>query len=466
MLEATFLIILCAYLLVLLAIGWKSRSRGSDEEFFIAGRSLDQRSVAFTIGATVVGGSAVIVTGSLVFAHGLAGLWYDIGGILGLLFLGFFVAPKIRKTGAHSLPDLIGRNYGSSGRTISSLVLVLVEIGWIALLMQAARFVLQVGLDLDPEIALMVSAGVFVGYTVIGGQKAVVRTDIVQMVLAIIALGAILVGLLVMGGGIRPSSLNFPVTDGFGIDLAIPAFLTFFLSHVVGPDIYSKVFSSRSSSHAARGVIGGALLKLMSSILVAMIALVGYSVYGSSIGGGSLIPTAANDTLPGIAFAIAMVGLLSIMLSSADSCLISGATFISWDLIGGRKGSITRPLSVLALGAAAYLVAFHSTGIIDTLNLTYTLYAAAIVPSVFLIIWRKKLGVNSVGAAASFILGGSGVISLYVLQRMDLWSGSILYIPLILSFVSVLIFSWGSSLVQIKSKPLPAQEHRLDGEIV
>jgi len=142
---------------------------------------------------------------------------------------------------------------------VASIVLVLVEIGWIALLMQAARFVLQFGLDLDPDIALALSAAGFVGYTVIGGQKAVVRTDVVQMVLAVIALGAILVGLLVQGGGIRPSSLTFPVSTGQSILIypkhhhpSIPryAFLTLLLR-----------YSSENSAARERSMRSTSLIK-------------------------------------------------------------------------------------------------------------------------------------------------------------------------------------------------------------
>jgi len=440
--EWIFAILLGVYLVILLIIGLRSRSGSDPEDFFIASRSLSHRSVAYSIGATVVGGSAVIVTGSLVFAYGLSGLWYDIGGVIGLLFLGLFVAPKLRRTRAHSLPDLVGMKYGDRSKVAASLLLILVEIGWVALLLQATKFVMTIALGISSDIALILSASVFIGYTVIGGQKAVVRTDKLQMILAVGALGAILVGMLFQGGKVPDSALDFPITDGFTPSLAISAFIIMFLSHVVGPDIYSKVFSSRSVRASRYGVIGGALFKLLSSLLVASIALIGIFLYGSSISGGSLIPTAAMDTLPPLIFSIAMVGIVSVMLSSADSCLISGATFLSWDLLKGIKTKYSRIFGVVGLGVMAYLLAFYSAGILETLTLSYTLFSAGMVPSVFLIPWKEKLRLTSNGAISSFIIGGGGVVILYSLSKFDLWTGSLLYIPLGLSFISLLLFSW------------------------
>ncbi|MGA1848515.1 MAG: sodium:solute symporter family protein, partial [Thermoplasmatota archaeon] len=401
MVDWSFPVLFAIYLIFLLVVGWRSRSSKDPEDFFLASRSLSHRSVAFSLGATVVGGSAVIVTGSLVYTHGLAGLWYDIGGIMGLLILGLFIAPRIRGMKARSLPDLLGMSFGRSAKVGASLLLVLVEIGWVALLMQATRFILAEALGLSPSFALLMAALVFILYTLIGGHRAVVRTDKIQMVVAIAAMGSILAGLLLKGAQFQTSKMQFPTSDHFTPSLVISAFLVMLLSHVVGPDIYSKVFSSRSTKDARRGVLGGAFLKILSSLLVGSIALLAASIYGGTISGGEVFPTAAAGTLPPLLFSVAMLGLVSVMLSSADSCLISGATFLSWDLLGDRTSVLARSLAVTMIGSISYLVAFHSSGLLETLTLSYTLFSAGMVPAVFLSIWKKKLGLRTIGALAS-----------------------------------------------------------------
>ncbi|MGA1847735.1 MAG: hypothetical protein ACMUHB_00210, partial [Thermoplasmatota archaeon] len=88
-----------------------------------------------------------------------------------------------------------------------------------------------------------------------------------------------------------------------------------------------------------------------------------------------------------------------------------------------------------------------SSGLLETLTLSYTLFSAGMVPAVFLSIWKKKLGLRTIGALASFVIGGSGVILLHFLTKIGSWSGSLLYIPLTLSFISLPLVSWSVPLI-------------------
>ena len=446
MIEWVFLSLLVLYLSSMILLGFVNRKVKTLSDFFLASRSLDSRSVGLTIGATVVGGSAVIVTCSLVYQYGLAGLWYDIGGIAGLLLLGVWLGPKVRATGAHSLPDLIGLSYGKTAKAASSFLLIAVEIGWVALLIQASNFILTAALNFDSGITLLLSASVITAYTAIGGQMAVVKTDKVQISLIAFSLLAILFALISNGSRIETKSLDFPTSNGFGPSLVISAFLVMFLSNLVGPDIYSKLFSARSPGHAGRGAVVGGSIRLLVSITVATIALLGVSLYGDDVSGGSLLPTASIDLLPPILSVIVLIGLLSIMLSSADSCLISAATFLSWDLLKSKKGWI-RPLTIMILGAVSYVVAFQSPGIISTLTLTYTIFSAGMVPAVLLSLWKIRIGLNKFGAIASFSAGGSLVVILHILDNLGYWEGSLLFIPMTVSTISLLLFSWTANLL-------------------
>jgi SSS family solute:Na+ symporter len=439
-----FLLVLGIYLTGMVLLGFVNRKVSSLSDFFLASRSLDSNSVGLTIGATVVGGSAVIVTCSLVYQFGLAGLWYDIGGIAGLLLLGKWLGPKVRATGAHSLPDLIGISYGKIGKVTSSLLLVAVEIGWVALLIQASNFIISTAVGTDSRLTLLLSASVIIAYTAIGGQMAVVKTDRIQIFMIVFALLAILFALLSKGATIQKSGLEFPTTKGFGPTLAISAFLMMFLSNLVGPDIYSKLFSAGSPKKAGRGALLGGSIRLLVSITVASIALLGLSVYGDEIAGGSLLPLAAMDMLPPLFSVLVLIGLLSIMLSSADSCLLSGATFVSWDLLEIENTHI-RKIVIVVLGSLSYFLAIYSPGIISTLTLSYTVFSAGMVPAVIFSFWRRKLGLNRWGAVASFILGGSCVLILYALQNSGFYGGSLLFIPMFLSTLSLFLISWTAS---------------------
>ena len=442
MMEWEFLLMICIYFLILLSIAILSKGSGSGKDYFLASRELTSRSVGATMGATTIGGSAVLATAAATYTFGLPGIWYDLAGGIGLIALGFLIAPKIRKAGAHSLPDLIGVAYGGKGKITSALLLLFVEIGWIALLIQASGFVISSVLSISSGSALLISVVVFVLYTAIGGQRAVVRTDVLQMVFILLMFIVLSFSLFLEGGSINMRSIDFPISEGFGIGTLLAVFSMMFLSHIVGPDIYSKIFSARSPGDARWGTITAGFLKIIVGLFIGAIVLMSVSIYGSDLTPGELIPHAAENSLPPLLFYLIMLGLLSVMLSSADSCLLSGSTFLSWDLLGDKYGKLGRVSSVFLIGGASYFVASVSPGLLSTLILTYTFFSASMIPAVALSPWRDKFHINKVGAISSFAVGGFSVIVLYILYRLDIFSGELIFIPLALSTLTLFTISW------------------------
>lgn len=439
--EWSFILMMTGYLAVMLIIGWRSRGSGNNSDYFLGSREFDGRTIGSSIGATVIGGSAVIATAAAAYTYGLPGIWYDLAGGLGLLFLGIFIAPRIRKTRAHSLPDLISINYGGNSGKAAAILLLMAEIGWIALLMQASRYVLSSGLSIDPDTALFIAAGVFVLYTAVGGQRAVIRTDVIQIVFILLTFVLLSTALFVQGGRIRVADIEFPVSDGFTPTLLLSVFGMMFLSHVVGPDIYSKVFSARSPSDSRKGSIFAGALKILIGLFIGLIVLMSFSLFGDSLAAGDLLPALARESLPPVLYSFVLIGLMSVLMSSADSCLISGSTFIAWDIIGKFRGSWIRIVSVLGLGSLSLLIAITSPGILSTLTLTYTLFSASMIPSVALLPWRKRLGLNRYGAVSSFVIGGSLVLLLYFLELNGIYDGELLFIPLFASLLTLLAVS-------------------------
>ena len=444
MLEWGFLALMLLYFGLLIAVAIFSKGTGSKTDFFLASRKLTGRSVGASLGATTVGGSAVLATAAATYTFGLPGIWYDLAGGIGLIILGLLIAPKIRKMAAHSLPDLIGISYGGEGKFASAIMLVLTEIGWIALLIQASGFVISTSLTVSLELATGIAASVFIVYTAIGGQKAVVKTDVIQMVFILLMFVVLSLSLFIKGGRLSTDSIEFPISDGFGLSTLLAVFSIMFLSHVVGPDIYSKVFSARSPRDARIGSVLAGFIKILVGLLIGTIVLMSISIFGGDLRAGELIPYAAENSLPPVLFYLITLGLLSVMMSSADSCLLSGSTFLSWDLMGGKCGKISRILSVVLLGSISYLVASVSPGILSTLTLTYTFFSASMIPAVAFSPWRRKLGINRVGAIFSFVTGGLAVCILYVLSLFDHFGGELLFIPLTISTTTLFMVSWMS----------------------
>ena len=425
--EVITIAIMISYLSILMAIGiYSSKKVRSAKGFFLADRNLNWFQITATVTATTVGGSATIVVGGRIYAEGLPALWYDIAGALGLIILGLYLAHKIRKTGLFTLPDITGHLYDDKVRYASALLIFITEIAWVSLLIQASSLILSVIVPLEYEIILIIITAIFIAYTLIGGQYAVVYTDVIQFFIMVIGICCIAAPLLLFKAlpnmsQLSSTSLSFPINENIGFLTAASIFFMTLMPHIVGPDIYSKVLSARNQKEAKKGVIIAGVFKFIFALAIGSIALSAIVLYPGLENAYLAIPTAVFG-LPEILGGIILAAFLSVMLSSADSCLLSAGTILSVDIIRTKTIILSR-IGILFVGIIALLLAlfvtnlesfFGVSGILETLQLAYTIFTAGLAMPVLFGFYKQKTKVTSTGALWSLIIGGTvSVIWLY-----------------------------------------------------
>ena len=449
--DVTFtLIIIFCYLVGVISIGTITRKKAKTTNgFFLANRSIGWKTLAATITATTIGGSATIVAGGRIYALGLPGLWYDLGGAIGLIVLGFFLAKKIRKTSLVTLPDIAGSLYDAKVRYAAAVLILITEIAWVALLIQASSLILSVMLPIDYLSILLFTSSIFILYTLVGGQYAVIYTDVLQFLIMLIGICILAAPLLLLQAlphlhTIAASQLQFPVNNTIGFLGVTSIFFMMFLPHVVGPDIYSKILSAKDGKHARTGTILSGVFKLIFSLAIGVIAVAAMvlpEIQQSLTNPYLAIPTAVSTLHPVLAGFI-LAAFLSTMMSSADSCLLSAGTILSVN-ITKKNNVITSQLGILLIGAAALLLAvYHSLlgDILDTLQLAYTVFTAGLTLPILFGFYKEKTNVTVNGALWSLILGGGS--SLLFLQIAQYGSYAVL-IGLIISVIPLVVLRNG-----------------------
>jgi len=438
-------IIIC-YLFIVILIGIYARKKAiTPQGFFLADRSISWPFLTATITATVIGGSATIVAGGRIYALGLPGLWYDLGGAIGLLVLGIFLARTIRKTGLITLADIIGSLYDEKVRYASAVLIIITEIAWIALLIQSSSIILSVILPIDYMLILVISSCIFIAYTLIGGQYAVIYTDIIQFFIMFIGICLLAAPLLFFEATpyfqtIPLSHIQFPVNENMGFLGVISIFFMMFFPHVVGPDIYSKILSAKDTRHAMIGTLCSGIFKFIFAIAIGIIALAAIvlpSIQQSITNPYLAIPVVVT-LLPPILAGFILAAFLSAMMSSADSCLLSAGTILSVD-ITKKNDVLTSQIGILCVGIAALLLAiYHSMlgSILDTLQLAYTVFTAGLTLPVLFGFYKEKTKVTVKGALWSLILGGGS--SLLFLQIQP-YSPYAVLIGLLISSIPLLV---------------------------
>ena len=407
-------IALIIYLVVLVLIAVRSAQRVKDiPDFFVARKGASALAVAGSLVATILGGSAVIGAIDSGMKLGAAASWFMLTGAIGLFALIPFAA-RAYKHGKYTLPDLVENLYGKGPRTVASIVIPIAWTGIVAAQIIAAAKLLMTFTPMEYTTAAIVSAAVFTGYTLAGGQLSILRTDFFQACLIIAGLVLVAGFALVNGAGdagVLPSrDLPFPFNAGFSpFDLFL-LILTYGTTYTAGPDIFSRVFCAKDVHSAKKAIAVAACVLIPVAFVIGILAL-----FGTSLGDiqGARITAIANAVLPPPLVPLVALALLSVVLSSADTTLLSSSVIICRLFDMGNtadRNSVKSPLAkariiILLNGGVALLLALVFTDIIGTLLLALAVYAGAFtVP----ILWGL-LGLKAKPkfVAAAIVAGGA-----------------------------------------------------------
>ena len=396
-------IALIIYLVVLVAIALRSARRVKDiPDFFVARKGASAKAVAGSLVATILGGSAVIGAVDSGAKLGGAASWFMLVGALGLLALIPF-AGRAYEHGKYSLPDLVENLYGKGPRMVATIVIPVAWTGIVAAQIIAAAKLLMTFTALDYTTAAIISAAVFTGYTLAGGQLSILRTDFMQACLIIVGL-LLLAGFALFGGAtpVRETiaaAPAFPFNTNFSpLDLFL-LILTYGTTYTAGPDIYSRVFCAKDPATAKKAIAIAACTLIPVAFVIGFLA-----VYGVSLGNvqGAHITAIANAVLPPALIPLFALALLSVVLSSADTTLLSSSVIINGFC---RKPSLLQArFLILMNGMVALLFALVFTDIIGTLLLALAVYAGAFTVPVLWGLLGLKAKPKFVGSA--IIAGG------------------------------------------------------------
>ncbi|WP_447555953.1 sodium/proline symporter PutP [Vreelandella sp. EE22] len=211
---------LFAYFALMIGIGVYAMrtSTSTSEDYVLGGRSLSPKVAALSAGASDMSGWLLLGLPGAMFVSGLGSAWIGIGLFVGAFFNWLLVAPRLREQTVHygnaiTIPAFLANRFPTramSLRTVSAIVIVIffavyTASGLVAggrLFESAFAGVINIGGFSDYGTGIIITLGVVLIYTVVGGFLAVSITDFVQgciMMLALIIMPAVV--LFGEGGG-------------------------------------------------------------------------------------------------------------------------------------------------------------------------------------------------------------------------------------------------------------------------
>ncbi|MGB8367542.1 MAG: sodium:solute symporter family protein [Candidatus Babeliales bacterium] len=390
-----------------------SKDITSTTDYFLAGRQLGYISVTFTLIATQLGGGMMLGTAQKAYFYGFYGIVYTLGMSVGFLLLASGIAQRLQSFQVSTTAELFEKCYQSPLlKKIASLLSVM-TLGGLLLAQFIASRTLLAGIGLNNEIVFLLFWAFIIGYTVLGGLKAVVITDIFQVIFIIIIFGGILIYYffsypsLFSWHTLAQQQTLFDTTNMNKSDIAATFLMPVFFA-LIEQDLAQRFFASRSKKIAFWSALSAAIFMILFSLVPIYFGMqtrvLNLSITNET---NPLIPSLEYMTSTFV-FVLAVCGIISAFTSTADSLLAATSTNIAEDLvkeyIPPKKRLLFAQIITCAIGVVILILSyFVPNDIIGTLIKSYELTVSCLfVPLMYSYYYT---GLNKKPAALSMLTG-------------------------------------------------------------
>ncbi|MBE0463069.1 MAG: sodium/proline symporter PutP [Halomonadaceae bacterium] len=474
---------LFAYFALMIGIGLYAMrtSTSTSEDYVLGGRTLSPKVAALSAGASDMSGWLLLGLPGAMFVSGLGSAWIGIGLFVGAFFNWLLVAPRLREQTVHygnaiTIPAFLANRFPTramSLRTVSAIVIVIffavyTASGLVAggkLFESAFAGIINIGDMSDYALGIIITLGVVLIYTVVGGFLAVSMTDFVQgciMMLALIIMPAVV--LFGEGGGgftqasqtlndVDPTLLSW--TEGLTFIGWLSA-VTWGLGYFGQPHIIVRFMAIRHLKDVPTARNIG-----MGWMAISLIGAVSLGIFGRAyaIRNGMDIqdPETIFIILAELLFHPLITGflyaaLLAAVMSTISSQLLVASSSLTEDFYrlflnkqASEKQTVTvGRISVVLVGlVAAFIASDPDSQVLGLVSNAWAGFGAAFGPLIILsLMWSRT---NGAGAIAGMIVGAVTVMVWIALG----WNGEFMGGPgiyeiipgFIASFIAILVVS-------------------------
>ncbi len=409
------------------------------KDMMLAGRSMPLWVSMFTMAATWVGGGYINGTAEYTYSSGLVWVQAPWGYALSLIIGGIFFARKMRRYKFTTMLDPLESRFGSKVTAFLFIPAVMGEIFWSGAILTALGTTFGTILGLDFTTSIILSAGIAIAYTVVGGLWSVAYTDVLQFGIIIIGLYLVVplafdqthVGLgeawshysagIEKELGTNHASL-FPPLDGWKDPAWGPYYwnwwdsaLLLIFGGIPWQVYFQRVLSAKNENTAMWLSIMAGVWALIAAIPAVLIGLIGYNVDWSAVGADQpesamVLPYVLRYLTPELIGAIGLGALAAAVMSSVDSSILSASSLASWNVYRPlvKPKATTDNLqkvikrSIIIIGVAATLIALNVKSVYELWFLSSDFVYCILFPQLTMALFFK--GANKYGSIAGLIV--------------------------------------------------------------
>jgi SSS family solute:Na+ symporter len=352
------LILVTVYAAALLALS-AGRRGGGGIDYLLAGRRLTLPAFIATLVTTWYGG--ILGIGEYAWRFGIS-TWivFGIPYYLSALLFAFWLAPRLRRTGAITIPDLLVGAYGRKASTVGAAAVYASTVPVAYLLMVAVLLAQITGWPV--AMTVLIGASFSALYVALSGFRAVVRTDVLQLVLMYGGFLILLPAALAHTGGFEGLWNALPDTHqswdgGLGWQTVLVWYLIA-LQTVVEPSFYQRVFAARTPRVARVGVLASVAMWIVFDFFTVFSGLAAQVLLPDLADPMAAYPALAGLVLSPWLAAFFSVALFATVMSTLDSYLFIAATTVGHDFAVTRVApDVVRRRTRFGLAISAALAA-------------------------------------------------------------------------------------------------------------
>lgn len=268
-------------------------------------------------------------------------------------------------------------------------------------------------LGMNYEIAVVVGTGIVLIYSMFGGFRGVVLTDIIQFVLLAISAFIVFIVAMINSGGFENIALTAEQAglEGYmsfsaGAGKYMVYVITFGGAWVIQANVWQRISAARDDKDARKMTVMSFFAYIPLYLMVVLTGMAGITLF-DEIPQGGVVTAIVTQYMNPVLGALVFVGISAAIMSTMDSLINTGAMTLSIDLVGKgeseeKKLKFSRFATLLVTGVAL-IISLRIRSILEIAWMASDIITTGVlVPLVMGFFWKRG---NSKGAVASMAAG-------------------------------------------------------------
>jgi len=469
--------VLVIYLVILAALAvWSRRETHTLSGFYLAGKKLPYWVVAFSTNATGESGWLLLGLSGMGYVVGTQAYWIVVGEVIGIGASWMLVSRRLKRLGDETdsitVPDVLAAKFADRWHLIRGaavLIIVVMVTTYVTAQMVSSGKAFSSFLGMKYETGVIVGSVIIIGYTFVGGYKAVSYTDVVQGVLMLLGLVAVPLAAVSAAGGWgamtrtlaaeNPALLDMFAFDGKPAWIGIASFMAIGLPFMGVPQLLVRYMSARDDAEIRKARIVSLVVLFIFTAGAVTAGVAGRALFPGLEDSETIFPVLSNELFPPIVSGMLLVVVLSAIMSTVDSLLLLASSAMVRDtyqkIMGSgesdaRLANYGKILTIL-IGVIAVVLGIQEPRVIFHFVLaSWSGLGSAFGPAMLGVLYYRR--VTGVGVLAG-MLGGFAASVVWLTWFKDQYYGLYEAIP---GFVTGVVLTWGVSRLTSAQEKNPA----------